>query len=152
VFRRAVELEFSVIIDKDMKDFFISYATEDAEWAEWIAWQLEDAGHTTVLQAWDFRPGCNFVLEMNKATEVSNRTIAVLSARYLEKLFTHSEWAAAFAKDPDGRARSIALRQKGEPRLGRGHDRKRRGKQARPPRNGVTHSGGSQRPRKRTSG
>ena len=38
-----------------MKDFFISYNSADKGWAEWIAWQLEEAGYTTILQAWDFR-------------------------------------------------------------------------------------------------
>jgi TIR domain len=37
-------------------DFFVSYTAADQEWAEWIAWQLEEAGYRTVLQAWDFRP------------------------------------------------------------------------------------------------
>src|SRR5829696_4725671 len=43
-------------------DFFISYTGADQAWAEWIAEQLEAAGYTTLLQAWDFRPGENFVL------------------------------------------------------------------------------------------
>jgi len=29
-----------------MKDFFISYNSADRTWAEWIAWQLEEAGYT----------------------------------------------------------------------------------------------------------
>ena len=41
-------------------DFFISYTAADRPWAEWIAWQLEVAGFTTLLQAWDFRPGTDF--------------------------------------------------------------------------------------------
>jgi hypothetical protein len=48
------------------KDFFISYNSADRQWAEWIAWQLEEAGYTTVLQAWDFRPDSNFVLEISE--------------------------------------------------------------------------------------
>ncbi len=47
-----------------MTDFFISYTRIDRGWAEWIAWQLEEAGYTAVIQAWDFRPGSNFVQEM----------------------------------------------------------------------------------------
>ncbi len=31
------------------KDFFISYNKADREWAEWIAWQLEEEGYTTVI-------------------------------------------------------------------------------------------------------
>lgn len=85
-----------------MKDFFISYNKADREWAEWIAWQLEEAGYTTVIQAWDFRPGGNFVLDMQRAAEESERIIAVLSPDYLASKFTAPEWAAAFAKDPTG--------------------------------------------------
>ncbi len=29
---------------------------------------LEEAGHSVVVQAWDFRVGGNFVLDMQKAT------------------------------------------------------------------------------------
>ncbi|MBI3697510.1 MAG: TIR domain-containing protein, partial [Acidobacteria bacterium] len=84
------------------KDFFISYNKADRAWAEWIAWQLEQASYSTILQAWDFRPGSNFVLEMQKAASEAQRTIAVLSPDYLTSLFTQPEWAAAFAQDPTG--------------------------------------------------
>ncbi|MGI0495506.1 toll/interleukin-1 receptor domain-containing protein [Alkalinema pantanalense CENA528] len=82
-----------------MKDFFISYTGKDRTWAEWIAWVLEEAGYSVVIQAWDFRPGGNFVLDMQKATEAT-RTIAVFSSLYLQKPFPQPEWAAAFAQDP----------------------------------------------------
>ncbi|HUW67550.1 MAG TPA: TIR domain-containing protein, partial [Candidatus Nanoarchaeia archaeon] len=85
-----------------MKDFFISYNKADKTWAEWIAWQLEEAEYTTVLQAWDFRPGSNFVLEMQQAAAKAERTIAVLSPAYLNALYTQPEWAAAFVQDPTG--------------------------------------------------
>ncbi|MEJ1930716.1 TIR domain-containing protein [Nostoc sp. NIES-2111] len=84
---------------ESMKDFFISYTGNDRTWAEWIAWVLEEAGYSVVIQAWDFSPGGNFVLDMQKATG-ANRTIAVLSSLYLQKPFPQSEWAAAFAQDP----------------------------------------------------
>ena len=44
-----------------MPDFFISYTQEDRSWAEWIGWVLEEEGYAVTLQAWDFRPGGNFV-------------------------------------------------------------------------------------------
>ena len=85
-----------------MKDFFISYNKADRTWAEWIAWQLEEARYSVIVQAWDFRPGSNFVLDMNRATKEAERTIAVLSPDFLAAEFTQPEWAAAFAKDPTG--------------------------------------------------
>src|SRR5207237_2217871 len=84
------------------KDFFVSYNRADRAWAEWIAWQLEEAGYTTVLQAWDFRPGGNFVLDMQQAAAQAERMIAVLSEDFLASAFTQPEWAAAFAQDPTG--------------------------------------------------
>ena len=84
------------------KDFFISYNRADRAWAEWIAWQLEEAGYTTVLQAWDFRPGGNFVLDMQRAAAQADRTLAVLSPDFLASAFTQPEWAAAFVQDPTG--------------------------------------------------
>ena len=90
-----------------MKDFFISYNRADKQWAEWIAWQLEDAGYTTIIQAWDFRPGGNFAVDMQKATVEAQRTIAVLSQNYLDAIYTHPEWTAAFAQDPTGEKRIL---------------------------------------------
>lgn len=83
-----------------MKDFFISYNRHDKDWAEWIAWSLEENGYTVTLQAWDFRPGGNFAVDMNKAIKNNKRTIAVLSETYLESAYTLPEWAAAFINDP----------------------------------------------------
>jgi len=94
----------NLIVQKgpSVKDFFVSYNSADRTWAEWIAWQLEEAGYTTVLQAWDFRPGSNFVLEMQRAATEAERTIAVLSPDYLGARFPQPEWAAAFVQDPTG--------------------------------------------------
>ena len=89
------------------KDFFISYNKADHRWAEWIALQLEKAGYSTVIQAWDFLPGSNFVLEMDKATKAAKRTIAVLSPDYLHSNFTPSEWSVAFKRDPKGEQRLL---------------------------------------------
>lgn len=90
-----------------MRDFFISYNKADRSWAEWIAWQLEEEGYSTIIQAWDFKAGSNFVLEMDKASKEARRVIAVLSPDYLNALYTHTEWATAFAQDPTGTDRIL---------------------------------------------
>jgi hypothetical protein len=89
------------------RDFFVSYNSADRGWAEWTAWQLEDAGHSTVLQAWDFVPGSNFVVEMDRAAKLAKRTIAILSPDYLAASFPQPEWGAAFARDPEGLRRKL---------------------------------------------
>lgn len=88
-------------------DFFISYNSHDEKWAVWIAWILEKEGFECKLQAWDFRPGANFVLEMQKASISSQRTIAVLSPAYLDSQFAAPEWAVEFARDPQGKKRRL---------------------------------------------
>jgi hypothetical protein len=89
------------------KDFFISYNSADLHWAEWITWTLEQAGYSAFLQEWDFRPGSNFVLEMQQAAQRADRLIAVLSPDYLAARFPQPEWAAAFAGDPQGLERRL---------------------------------------------
>jgi formylglycine-generating enzyme required for sulfatase activity len=93
--------------DVSTMDFFVSYNQADRDWAEWIAWQLEDAGYTTRIQAWDFHAGSNFVVDMDRAARQSRQTIAVLSPDYLAARFPTAEWAAAFARDPTGNDRAL---------------------------------------------
>jgi len=90
-----------------MTDFFISYTQADRAWAEWIAWELEAARQTTKIQAWDFGPGRNFVVEMDTAAREAERTLLVLSPDYLGSRFAKAEWAVAFAKDPTGEKGTI---------------------------------------------
>ena len=88
------------------RDVFVSYNRSDRAWAEWIAWVLEETGYSVAVQAWDSRPGQNFVFFMQEATR-ARQTVAVLSPSYLEASYTHSEWTAAFARDPQGTERTL---------------------------------------------
>jgi tetratricopeptide (TPR) repeat protein len=89
-------------MDKVLKDFFISYRGLDQPWAEWIAYHLEEANYSVVIQAWDFQPGSSFIHAMDKATREAQRTIAVLSPEYFASPYTTVEWQAAYHKDPTG--------------------------------------------------
>jgi len=83
-----------------MRDLFISYTGSDRPHAEWIAWVLEEAGYTTLIQAWDMRG--NFVLAMDEAMRNTQRTVAVLSDAYQRSDYAAVEWAAAVRRDPRG--------------------------------------------------
>lgn len=89
-------------MDGGKQQFFISYTQADRPAAEWIAWQLEAAGYSVVIQAWHFRPGQDFVQAMDNAARQADRTLAVLSPAYLQSQFAGAEWRAAFARDPSG--------------------------------------------------
>jgi hypothetical protein len=92
------------------RDFSISYTSPDLTWAEWVAWQLEDEGWTTVLQAWDFSPGENFIARMRDALEQADRTIALLSPAYLASPYGTDEWTGAFLHDKERKGRLLPVR------------------------------------------
>jgi hypothetical protein len=71
---------------------------------------LEQAGHTTILQAWDFRPGENFIQRMNQALEQANRVLAVLSPAYFASQYARDEWTAALVRDHDQPDRLLPVR------------------------------------------
>ena len=85
----------------------MSYTSADRPWAEWIAWELEQAGHSTIIQAWDMQPGSNFVLEIDNARRAAERTIAVLTPAFLASPVCRAEWASALQRDPTGADRRL---------------------------------------------
>ena len=88
-------------------DYFISRRGSDSQWAEWIAWTLEEAGHTTFLQDWDFAAGMNIPERMQVAAVNAERTIVVLSPDYFDSQYTKAEWLYRFFEDPDGTQRAV---------------------------------------------
>lgn len=85
----------------------MSYQQADREWAEWIAWHLENMGHSVLLQDWDFVPGTNWIKLMQDGVGSSARVIAVLSSAYIGSVFGAAEWQAIWAHDPDGTKRRV---------------------------------------------
>src|SRR5436189_5519594 len=89
------------------RDFFVTYADKDTQWAEWIAWTLEEAGWHVWLAKWDFTG--NFVAQMDTAHSQSDCTIAVLSKAATASGHVQSEWNARRASDPLLERRSLLL-------------------------------------------
>ncbi len=89
------------------KDFFVTYNGRDETWATWIARTLEDTGYTTTIQAWDFRPGDNFMAGMDKALSGCRHVLGVLSPHYLSSMFTQAEWTAAYRQTLLGKERGF---------------------------------------------
>ncbi|CAM5656338.1 hypothetical protein GCM10010329_11850 [Streptomyces spiroverticillatus] len=88
-------------------DFFISYSPADEQWASWIAWTLEDAGYRTVVQAWDFVAGTNFIDFMDRGVSESAAVIAVLSRHYARSTYGRMEWQAALRSSPQAPERKL---------------------------------------------
>ncbi len=96
----------------DRVDFFVSHAGADRAWAEWVAWQLTEAGYTVELDVWDWAAGQNFVTAMSDALERCGRVVALLSEAYFDRSrYTTEEWTAAVLHAPGtGDNRLVPLR------------------------------------------
>ncbi len=89
-------------------DFFISHAGADRAWAEWVAWQLTDAGYSVELDVWDWAAGQNFVTAMSDALGRADRVVALFSAAYFEReRYTAEEWLAAAVNVPEAAGRRL---------------------------------------------
>ena len=85
----------------DRTDFFVSHAGADRAWAEWVAWQLIDAGYTVELDVWDWGAGRNVMLAMSDALARCDRVVALFSAAYFDRSrYTTQEWTAALLHRP----------------------------------------------------
>jgi TIR domain/Tetratricopeptide repeat len=86
----------------DRADYFVSHAGAERAWAEWVAWQLTDAGYIVELDVWDWPVGQNFMLAMSDALARCDRVLALFSAAYFERSrYTTEEWTAALLHGPD---------------------------------------------------
>lgn len=85
----------------------LSYHECDIDWARWMAATLENQGLQVSFRARDISPGHNVVLRLQEVLENASRVIAILSPQYTRDTTVAAEWAAAFARDPDGRLRYL---------------------------------------------
>ncbi|TQM83851.1 tetratricopeptide (TPR) repeat protein [Saccharothrix saharensis] len=90
-------------------DFFVSYTQDDRAWAEWVAWELEEAGYRVLVQAWDMVPGSNWVDGMHEGVRGASRTIAVLSGSYTSSVYGAAEWQVAWRDDPLGKQHKLLV-------------------------------------------
>lgn len=77
-----------------MKDFFVSYTGSDLAHATWVAEILEKIGYTVTIQAWDFKPGDNFVSKINEALSECKKLVVILSQSYLKSKWCEAEWTS----------------------------------------------------------
>src|SRR4051812_1948573 len=96
-------------MDDRRTDFFISHAGRDTGWAEWLAWQLQEAGYSVELDVWDWAPGEDFVARMSAALERADRLLAVCTEAYFSSVFGGAELRAAFAGSATAEGRIVPV-------------------------------------------
>ncbi len=91
------------------KTIFVSYARPDLAWAQWIAWQLEEAGYPTLIEAWDFGAGTHPVDRLHQAATDALPTLAVLSTAYLACSDARAQWQSAWRHEAAGRRGALLI-------------------------------------------
>ena len=94
-------------LEDAMADFFVSYNRADADWAQWIAWEVEEAGYSVVIQAWDFLYGQDFSQRMDRTLQQALRLIAVVSPGWLASKHSSAEWREYYRLDPSAESALI---------------------------------------------
>lgn len=78
---------------------FVSHAGPDSQWAEWVAWHLQEAGYEVELGLWHWRTGDDFVKRMTDALERCSAVVALFSPAYFAPgRYTEEEWTALVAR------------------------------------------------------
>ncbi|MGN9760725.1 FxSxx-COOH system tetratricopeptide repeat protein [Streptomyces sp. SD31] len=78
---------------------FVSHAGPDGQWAEWVAWHLQEAGYEVELGLWHWRTGDDFVKKMNDALARCSAVVALFSPAYFAPgRYTEEEWTTPVAR------------------------------------------------------
>ena len=79
------------------KDFYISYASADTQWAEWIADTLEECGYSIFVIHWDVKAGDNWSSQIENSLKDSEGCVCILSPRFMNSKFATDELNAVLA-------------------------------------------------------
>jgi hypothetical protein len=91
---------------------FISYAHEDAKWADSIRQVLRESKETSRFEVWnrelELQPGENWALKLGKALEASDAMVVLLSPQSVKSPFVRQEIDFALTQ-PKFRDRLISV-------------------------------------------
>jgi hypothetical protein len=97
-------------------DIYLSYVPEDRVWADWVAAVLAQRG-IQVVRSPAAAAGGSTRDDAARTAESASRTIALLSAAYLQSPQAHGVWEAMGTADPVGTGRRLIPIRVGEIRL-----------------------------------
>src|SRR5580704_6829898 len=78
-----------------MSDFFISYTSDDSQWAQWIARELHALGHSAHVHEWELSGGRDIYAWMEERMDAADHVVCVASEDYLKAPFSRLERNAA---------------------------------------------------------
>ena len=78
-----------------MADIFVSYTSNDRDWAFWIGRELEKLGHAPRIHEWEISAGGDIAKWMDERLKHADSVLCVVSAVYLTKDYSGWERRAA---------------------------------------------------------
>lgn len=89
-------------------DVFISYSHRDSEWVrDWLLHRLEGAGLRVCIDFRDFEIGAPSLVNMERAVELSRKTLLILTPNWLQSKWAKFEAMMVQTEDPIGRERRL---------------------------------------------
>jgi tetratricopeptide (TPR) repeat protein len=79
----------------DVADIFISYTSNDREWAFWIAHELKTLGHTAHVHDWEIKGSDDIYGWMEQRHDAADHVLCVISDDYLRAPYSTLERHAA---------------------------------------------------------
>jgi tetratricopeptide (TPR) repeat protein len=76
-------------------DIFVSYTSNDKDWAFWIGHELEALGHNPRIHEWELSGGANIMAWMEAQTDTAAHVLCVVSEKYLQAPYSSLERGAA---------------------------------------------------------
>jgi tetratricopeptide (TPR) repeat protein len=98
-------------------DVFLSFASEDRSWADWVAHVLRRAGIQVITQGTGFAPGANVQSEVRRAVGTAGCTLVLLSGAYVRSSQSKMVWETLAAAESDRSLEPLIPIRIGEVRL-----------------------------------
>ena len=87
-----------------MSAIFVSYTSNDRDWAHWIAKELEALGHVAHVHEWEIGKGADILAWMEQRHGAADHVLSVVSEEYLKAPYSTLERNAAVWRAAKGRA------------------------------------------------
>jgi hypothetical protein len=78
-----------------LADIFVSYTSNDREWAHWIALELKALGHVAHVHEWEIEGSESIYAWMETRLDAADRVLCVVSDEYLKAPYSTLERHAA---------------------------------------------------------
>ena len=88
---------------------FISHASEDDLFVNWLGWQIKALGHPVEIDHWSFKSHQDFIEQMYTPAARGATLLAVISPHYLGSDYCNNEWKVFHHDDPGRKKGTIVV-------------------------------------------